>query len=242
MSAGAAPRAGSTAVVVGGTSGIGAAVAEHFAGLGARVHAIGLNPAEAPPSLQSSAVLHDVDVTDGARLDEVVGGIARVDVLVNGAGIIRRDEEFRPDVFAQVLEVNLTAAMRASVAAYPALAAAGGCVVNVASMLSFFGGARVPAYTASKGGIAALTRSLAVAWGPAGVRVNAVAPGWIRTALTADLQDDPLAAGRILARTPLGRWGEPADVAGVIAFLAEPVAAAFITGAVIPVDGGYLAA
>jgi NAD(P)-dependent dehydrogenase (short-subunit alcohol dehydrogenase family) len=227
--------------VVGGTGGIGAAIAQHFADLGAAVHALGLGADGVPERLRATADVREVDVTAGDRLERVLAGLPRLDVLVNAAGIIRRDEEFRPEVFARVIEVNLTAAMRACVAARPALGKTRGSVVNVASMLTFFGGARVPAYTASKGGIAALTRSLAVAWGPDGIRVNAVAPGWIRTPLTHDLHTDPDAAERIVARTPLGRWGEPADVTGAVEFLASP-AARFVTGAVIPVDGGYLIA
>ena len=140
-----------------------------------------------------------------------------------------------------VLEVNLTGAMRACVAARNLLRQSSGCIVNIASMLSFFGGPRVPAYSASKGAIAQLTRSLAVAYAPDGIRVNAVAPGWIRTDLTSALQDDTEASTRIIDRTPLGRWGLPSDVVGTVAFLASP-AAAFITGTVIPVDGGYHAA
>ena len=106
-------------------------------------------------------------------------------------------------------------------------------------MLSFFGGGLVPAYTASKGGIAQLTKSLAIAYAPDGIRVNAIAPGWIATALTQGLQEDPAREAVILGRTPMGRWGRPEDITGPALFLASP-AAAFITGAVLPVDGGYL--
>ena len=112
-------------------------------------------------------------------------------------------------------------------------------MVNIASMLSFFGGAHAPGYSASKGGVAQLTKSLANAWAPQGVRVNAVAPGYIATALTQALQDDASKSGPILARTPMGRWGTPADVAGPVLFLCSD-AAAFVTGVILPVDGGYL--
>ncbi len=159
---------------------------------------------------------------------------------MNAAGVIRRSDEFDLPVFRDVLEINLTAAMRACVSAHPSLVRRRGCVVNVASVLTFRGGPLVPAYTASKGGLAALTRSLAVAWGPAGVRVNAIAPGWIRTDLTAALQDDDERSADLVSRTPLGRWGDTDDVTGAAVFLAGPDAA-FITGVTLPVDGGYLA-
>ena len=114
-----------------------------------------------------------------------------------------------------------------------------GSVVNVASMLTFFGGPRVPAYSASKGGIGQLTKSLAAAWAADGIRVNAVAPGWIATPLTQALQDDPERSAPILSRTPMGRWGTPEELAGGAVFLASP-AAGFVTGAILAIDGGYL--
>ncbi|MBV9266574.1 MAG: SDR family oxidoreductase, partial [Acidobacteriaceae bacterium] len=112
---------------------------------------------------------------------------------------------------------------------------------NVASMLSFFGAARVPAYSASKGGVAQLTRSLAIAWASDGIRVNAVAPGWITTRLTQALQNDPRRSAELVSRTPMGRWGRPEEIAGPVLFLSSE-AASFMTGAVVPVDGGYSAA
>ncbi len=183
-----------------------------------------------------------LDVCDGARVQTLLDSIDTLDVLVNCAGAIRRGgAEHDPEVFAQVLAVNLTGTMRLCSAARAKLAARRGCIVNTASMLSFFGGGLVPGYSASKGGVAQLTKSLAIAYAAEGIRVNAVAPGWIATPLTQPLVDDPARSAPIVARTPLARWGTPEDVAGPVLFLASP-AARFVTGVILPVDGGYLIA
>jgi NAD(P)-dependent dehydrogenase (short-subunit alcohol dehydrogenase family) len=160
-------------------------------------------------------------------------------VLVNCAGIVRRGAEHEVATFETVVAVNLTGTMRACALARPKLAQAKGAIVNTASMLSFFGGGLVPGYSASKGGVAQLTKSLAIAYASDGIRVNAIAPGWVDTPLTRPLREDAARDSAIVARTPLGRWAVPDDIAGAVVFLCSP-AARFITGAVLPVDGGYL--
>jgi NAD(P)-dependent dehydrogenase (short-subunit alcohol dehydrogenase family) len=139
------------------------------------------------------------------------------------------------------LNVNLAGSFRPAQAFRPQLGESRGSVLNIASMSSYFGLPTVPGYTASKGGVVALTRALAVAWAPHGIRVNAIAPGWVRTKLTAPVIANADRNRAILARTPLGRWAEPDEMAGAALFLASP-AAGFITGVTLPVDGGYSAA
>lgn len=234
---------GKTALVTGGTSGIGAAIGKGLAAAGAKVTVTGVSQAEvdaakADPGFgdQRAELL---DVRDDGAVKTLVGSFDRLDVLVNCAGAIRRAAEHDPEVFAQVVDINLNGSMRCCAAARPLLRQSAGAIVNIASMLSFFGGGLVPGYSASKGGVAQLTKSLAIAYAADTIRVNAVAPGWIATPLTRALQEDLSRSQPIIDRTPMKRWGRPEDIAGAVVFLCSP-AAAFVTGTILPVDGGYL--
>jgi NAD(P)-dependent dehydrogenase (short-subunit alcohol dehydrogenase family) len=191
----------------------------------------------ASPSAEN-LTLAQLDVTDQESVDRLISGPGRLDALVNCAGVNRRLDEYDLAVFEQVIAVNLTGTMRLCMACHPLLKASGGTVVNIASMFTFFGAPLSPGYAASKGGIAQLTKSLAVRWADDGVRVNAVAPGWIETAMTQPLLQDTARVESILKRTPMKRWGKPEDVARVVALLLSDDTA-FMTGTVVPVDGGY---
>jgi NAD(P)-dependent dehydrogenase (short-subunit alcohol dehydrogenase family) len=234
---------GRQVLVTGGTSGIGAAIAEAFLALGAEVLATGVTDGEIESAKKvpglTRARFAKLDVRDGKAVVDLVASLPRLDHVVNCAGVIRRGEELEPDVFADVVDINLNGSMRICAAARPRLAESGGTIVNTASMLSFFGGGLVPGYSASKGGIAQLTKSLAIAYAGDGIRVNAIAPGWIATPLTRALREDPVRDAQITGRTAMKRWGEPSELAGGTLFLSSPLAS-FVTGAVLVIDGGYL--
>jgi 2-deoxy-D-gluconate 3-dehydrogenase len=244
---------GTVALVTGAARGLGQALAIGLAEAGADI--VGLD--REPMSETSGAVLRLGRAFYGLETDLLglsqalahelvqlaVDNAGRLDILVNNAGIIRRAPaiKFPQDDWQAVLQINLSSVFYLSQAAaqHFTAVAQGGKIINMASMLSFQGGVNVPAYTAAKSGVAGLTRALANEWARHGINVNAIAPGYMATEVTAALRADPARSQAILSRIPAGRWGEPEDLKGVVVFLASP-AAAYLHGAIIPVDGGWL--
>lgn len=241
---------GKTAIVTGANTGLGQAFAVDLAKAGARVACVGRSSMDETLDLISDAnralaVQADLGSLEPIEriISEVTDWAGNVDILVNNAGIIRRNDalDFTEADWDDVMDVNLKSLFFLSQAVARLMVPQGhGKIINIASLLSFQGGIRIPSYTASKSGVAGLTKLLACEWGPKGINVNAVAPGYIVTNNTQALRDDPARNTAILDRIPAGHWGEPSDISGTVVFLASK-AANYIHGVTLPVDGGWLA-
>jgi 2-deoxy-D-gluconate 3-dehydrogenase len=243
---------GRVALVTGGNGGIGFGMAEGLAAAGAAVMIAGRDQIKSDAAVAAlrergrtaEAVMVDVAEEPSCRamVAAAVGAFGRLDILVNNAGINigKQPQEMTLTEWNTVLATNLTGAFIAAQAAYPNMKRqGGGKIINIGSMFSLFGAPFVSAYSASKGGIVQLTKSLATAWAADKIQVNAVLPGWIDTDLTRGARERrPELHDNVLRRTPAGRWGTPRDLAGVAVFLAS-AASDFVTGAAIPVDGGF---
>lgn len=243
---------GKTAIVTGASGGIGQAIAVALAAAGARVAGVARSSQDetmqavktaGPGYLAIQADLSTIEPVERI-LDEAIAWAGRADILVNNAGILRRADplDFSERDWDDVINLDLKSVFfLAQAFAKRALARGGAAkIVNVASVLAFTGGIRVPSYTASKHGVAGLTKLLANEWAAKGINVNAIAPGYVRTDATQALQDDPVRNERLMARIPAGRWGEPPDIGGAAVFLSSR-AADYCHGTILVVDGGWLA-
>lgn len=241
---------GQTAMVTGANTGIGQAIAIALAEAGASIVAVGRSSMDETAQLVADAGsrIHVITADLGSIepiasiMSEALSTFTRLDILVNNAGIIRRSNaiDFTEADWDAVIDINLKTAFFLSQAAGRLMIAQGrGKIINIASMLSFQGGVRVPSYTASKSGLAGLTRLLACEWAASGVNVNAIAPGYFVTNNTQALRDDAGRSASILQRIPAGRWGEPSELGGAAVFLASS-ASDYVHGAILPVDGGWL--
>ena len=246
---------GKIAIVAGGNGGIGLGIARGLASVGCDIVIAARNPAKTARAAE--AIRNDygvrvleleVDVKKHEEVESMVSKalnhLSRIDVLVNNAGInIRKmPQDLSPEEYDEILDINLRGACLCARAVYPVMkAAGGGKIINIGSMTSLFGGAKLMAYGASKGGIVSMTRALASAWATDNIRVNAILPGWIDTELTRRGRVEIQGLNeKVLARTPMGRWGVSEDLQGTALYLSS-AASDFVTGVALPVDGGYSA-
>jgi len=229
---------GKHVLITGGTGGIGGAFAKAFLDHGAHVTVADL---AAPKDGMDPRIRYEqLDVRDDAAVEALAVRVSQLDVLIHCAGRVAPFEEYKTEVFKDILDIHLVGNLRLANAFRPHLKASKGCLINIGSMHSYFGSPRVPAYSAAKTAVVSLTKSLAIAFVEDGIRVNAIAPGWIKTELTRPARENPEFNSRVIARIPGGKWAEAEDLAGAAIFLASP-ASKLINGATIPVDGGYSA-
>jgi len=248
--------AGKVALVTGGNVGIGQGIALALADAGADIASVarrasddtvGKVLARGRRAISIQADLMSMEPI-GRIIEEAEAGLGPIDILINNAGIIRRNDavDFTEQDWDDVMNVNLKTVFFLSQAVVKTMIAGpdgtsrGGKIINTASMLSYQGGIRVPSYTASKSGVAGLTKLMANEWAKHGVNANAIAPGYFATDNTQALQDDPVRSKEILGRIPAGRWGDPSDIGGAAVFLASS-ASDYVQGITLPVDGGWLA-
>lgn len=244
---------GKVAIVTGGNGGIGKRIACGFAGMGADIVIAARNQEKTASAVQEIKEAFDVrvlgiqfDVSKEEKIRDMVSQTLdefdRINILVNNAGInIRKmPQDYTVSEWDDMLDANLRGAFFCSQAVYPAMKkAGGGKIINIGSMTSIFGGAKLAPYGASKGGLVQMMRGMAVAWAPDNIQINAILPGWIDTKLTRQARKDISGlAERVESRTPMGRWGDPKDLIGAAIFLASQ-ASDFVTGVALPVDGGF---
>lgn len=224
-------------LISGGCGGIGGAFARAFLAHGAQVIVTDL---QAPPEalLEAGARYAHLDVTSDEAVEALAKTIDGLDVLIHCAGKLSRWEEHKPEVFRNIVDIHLFGNVRLAAAFRPHLKQTRGCMINIASMYSYFGAPQVPAYASAKTAIVGLTKSLALAYAEDGIRVNAIAPGWIATDISRGGRENPEFNEKLMARLPNKRWADPEELAGTALFLASP-ASSLINGVTIPVDGGY---
>jgi len=227
---------GKVVLISGGAGGIGMAFARAFRASGATAVIADVKP----PAQGQDFCFEPLDVRHDAAVRDLARRMERLDVLIHCAGRLVRHEEHQPDVFADIVDIHLTGNLRLATAFRPHLAKTRGCMINIASMYSYFGAPMIPAYASAKTAVVGLTKSLALAYAEDGIRVNAIAPGWIRTEISRRGREEPAFNEKVMHRLPTKRWSEPEELAGTAVFLASP-AAALINGVTIPVDGGYAA-
>lgn len=230
---------GKHVLITGGTGGIGMAFAQAFSARGASVIVCDIKPPA--DKLPHEAIrFEQLDVRDEAAINALAAKLSRLDVLIHCAGTLTPFKEHQPAVFEKIVDIHLFGNVRLAAAFRPLLKESRGCIINIGSMYSYFGNARIPAYAAAKTAVMSLTKSLAIAYAEDGIRVNAIAPGWIDTEISKGGQNDEAFNATVMARLPAKRWAPPVELAGTAIFLASP-ASSLVNGVMIPVDGGYVA-